>query len=61
MTHGRVLADRLVEKVFGKKRAASVTSEEKKLQAPLLMTLQIEEARKRRIQRQQLISKFKEF
>ncbi len=61
MTEPRILADRLVERTFGKKRAAPVTSEEKKPQPPQLVTLQIEDARKNRLRRQQLIEKFKEF
>ncbi len=58
MTARNVLADKLVEQIFGKKSPASA---ERKPQAPLLVTLQIEDARKARKQRQELVDKLKEF
>ena len=58
MTARNVLADKLVEQIFGKKSSAA---KERKSQAPLLVTLQIEDARKARKQRQKLVDKLKEF
>ncbi len=59
MTNRNILADRLVEKIF--KKPAPAPPNQKEPEAPMLVTLQIEDARKRRKQRQQLVNHFQEF
>ena len=60
MTEPRILADRLVERTFNKKRARK-SPVEKEPSPPHSVIALIEEARKVRKQREQLVSKFKEF
>ena len=61
MTARNILADRLVERVFKKKRAAPVMSEAEAPNRPLSVTLRLEDARNQRIRREQMLKKFEEF